>query len=88
MRLNLRRLVRATARWQSSALTPKPAFSSPDRVSVVLTEDSWIGRSGFPVSAALAGSAGFEISAPNPASAHRYVAVCGLVDLTLSSPLG
>ena len=68
-------------------LTPKPAFSSPDRVSVVLTGDSWIGRSGFPVSAALAVSAGFEISAPNPASAHRYVAVCDLVDLTLSAPL-
>ena len=44
------------------------------------------GRPGSPVSTALAGSAGFQISAPNRASAHRYVAVCGVLDLTLSSP--
>jgi hypothetical protein len=63
------------------ALTPEAAFSSLDRVSLVPTEDSWAGRPGSPVSAALAGSAGFQISAPNRASDHRYVAVCGLADL-------
>jgi hypothetical protein len=66
------------------ALTPKPAFFL-DRVSLGPTVDSWTGRSGSPVSAALAGSVGFQISAPNRASAHANVAVCGLVDLTLSS---
>jgi hypothetical protein len=68
------------------SMAPKPAFSSLDRVSLVLTADSWIGRSGSPVSAALAGSAGFQISGPNRASVHRYVVVCGFLDLTLSSP--
>jgi hypothetical protein len=68
------------------ALTPKPASSSLDRVSLVPTADSWAGRSGSPVFAERAGSAGFQISAPNRASAHRYVVVCGFLDLTLSSP--
>jgi len=68
-------------------LTPKPAFSSLARVSLVPTEDSWAGHPGSLVSAALAGSAGFQICAPNRASARRYVAVCGLAGLTLSSPL-
>jgi hypothetical protein len=63
-----------------------PAFSSLDRVSLVPTADSWAGRSGSPVSAATAGSAGFQISAPNRACVHRYVVVCGFLDLTLSSP--
>ena len=69
-----------------AVLTPKPAFSSLDRISLVPTADSWAVRSDSPVSAALAGSAGFQISALNPASAHRYVVVCGFLDLTLSSP--
>jgi len=69
------------------ALTSKPAFSSLARVSLVPTEDSWAGRPRSPVSAALAASAGFQISAPKRASAHRYVAICGLADLTLFSPL-
>lgn len=69
------------------ALTPKPAFSSLARVSLVPTEDSWAGRPCSPVSPARAASAGFQISAPNWASARRYVAVCGLADLTLSFPL-
>jgi len=67
-------------------LTPKPAFSSLDRASLVLTEDSWAGHSGSPVSAALAGSAGFQTSAPKRASAQRVVVVCGFLDLTLFSP--
>jgi hypothetical protein len=62
------------------ALTPK-------RVSLVQTADSWVGRLSPPVCAARAGSAGFQLSSPNRDSAHRYVAVCDLVDLTLSSPL-
>ncbi len=70
------------------ALTPKPAFSSLERVSLVPTEDSWVGCPGSPVSAALAGSAGFQISAPNRASARRYVAVCGLADLTIVFSFG
>ena len=47
-------------------LQPKPAFSL-DRVSLVPTADSWAVRSGPPVSAALAGSAGFQVSAPERA---------------------
>jgi hypothetical protein len=54
-----------------AVLTPKPAFSSLDRVSLVPTADSWAGRSGCPVSAALVGSTGFQVSAANRASAHR-----------------
>ena len=54
--------------------------------SLVPTADSSDARSGSPVSAALAGSAGFQISAPNWASAHRYVVGCGFPDLRLSSP--
>jgi hypothetical protein len=46
---------------------------------------SWVSRSGFPVSAALAGLAGSRISAPQRASALRYVVVCGFLDLTVSS---
>ena len=65
---------------------PRRAVSSLDRASLVPTADSWAVRPGFAVSAVLAGSAGFQISAPDPASARRYVAVCDLVDLTLSSP--
>ena len=52
-------------------LKPKPAFSFLDRFSLVPAADSWAARSGSAVSAALAGSAGFQISAPNQASAYR-----------------
>ena len=47
-------------------LQPKPAFSL-DRVSLVPIADSWAVRSGPPVSVALAGSAGFQVSAPERA---------------------
>lgn len=67
-------------------LMPKPAFASLDCVFVVPAGDSWAVRRGFAASAVLAGSVGFQISAPDPASAHRYVAVCCFLDLTLSSP--
>ena len=60
----------------------KPAFSSLDRVSLVLTADSWAVRSGLAVSVALAGSAGFQVSAPNRASADRYVVGYDFLDLT------
>src|SRR5450631_807431 len=72
----------------AATLTSKPAASSSlDRVSLVPTADSWAARSGSPVFSAVgAGSAGLQISAPSRASAHRYVAVWGLLDLTLSSP--
>ena len=64
-------------------MTPKPAFSSLDRVSLVPTADSWAGRSGSLVSAALVGSAGFQISAPEErASADRYIVGCDFLDLT------
>ena len=53
------------------AQTPKPAFSFLARASLVPTEDSWAGRPRFPVSAALAVLAGFQISVPKRASAHR-----------------
>jgi hypothetical protein len=66
------------------ALTSKLSFSSLARVSLVPTEDSWARRPCFPVSAALAG---FQISVPKWASAHRYVAICGLADLALSFPM-
>jgi len=68
-------------------LTPKPASSSLDRVFPVPTADSWTVRSGPAVWAVLAGSAGFQISAPGPASVRRYVGACGFLDLTLFSPL-
>src|ERR1035441_7734172 len=46
-------------------LQPKRTFSSLDRVSLVPAAESWAVRLGPPVSAALAGSAGFQVSAPN-----------------------
>ena len=68
------------------ALTPKPVSSFPDRVSFVPTAEPWAARSGSHVSAAPAGSAGFQIFVANLDSAHRYVAVCGFLDLTSCSP--
>jgi hypothetical protein len=62
-------------------LWPKLAFSAPDRVSLVPTADSWAVRSGPPVSVALAGSAGFQVSAPQRASADRSVVGCDFLDL-------
>jgi hypothetical protein len=59
-----------------------PAFSSLDRVSLVPTVDSWAVRSGPPVSVALAGSVGFQVSAPKRASADRSVVGCDFLDLT------
>jgi hypothetical protein len=73
--------------FEPPALTPKPAFFL-DRFSLVPAADSWAARPGSAVSALLAGSAGFQISAPNRASAHRYVVGCDFLDLTLSSPYG
>jgi len=52
---------------------PKPSFASLDRVSLVPTAGSSAVRQGPAVSVALAGSAGFQVSAPSPASADRYV---------------
>ena len=60
----------------------RPAFSSLDRVSLVPTVDSWAVRSGPPVSVALAGWAGFQVSAPQRPSADRYVVGCDFLDLT------
>jgi hypothetical protein len=59
----------------------KPAFASLDRVSLVPTADSWAVRPGPAVSVALA-SAGFQVSAPSPASVDRYVVGCDFLDLT------
>ena len=61
---------------------PKPVFSSLDRISLVPTVDSWAVRSGPAVSVALAGLAGFQVSAPNRASADRTVVGCDFLDLT------
>jgi hypothetical protein len=63
-------------------LQPKPASSALDRVSLVPTVDPWALRSGPPVSVALAGSAGFQVSAPDSASADRYVVGCDFLGLT------
>jgi hypothetical protein len=63
-------------------MLPKPAFVSLDRVSLALTADPWAVRPGPAVSLALAGSAGFQVSAPNPASADRYVVGCDFLDRT------
>jgi len=63
------------------APTSKPASSSLDCVFLVPTAGSWAVRLGFAASV-LAGPAGFQISAPNPGSAHRYVGVCDFLDLT------
>ena len=71
-----------TALSQSPTLRPKPASSSLDRVSPVPTADSWAGRWGPAVCAALAGSAGFQVSDPNQASADRYVVGYDFLDLT------
>jgi hypothetical protein len=71
-----------TAPSQSTTLRPKPAFSSLDRVSPVPTADSWAGRWGPAVCAVLAGSAGFQVSDPNQASADRYVVGYDFLDLT------
>ena len=79
-----------TARRQSNVpsifhgLNPlqlKPSFASLDRVSLVPLADFWV-RSGPAVSVALAGSAGFQASAPNQASADRYVGGSDFLDLT------
>jgi hypothetical protein len=66
-------------------LQPKPAFSSLDRVSLVPTAEPWAVRPGPEVSVALAGSAGsagFQVSAPERASADHYVVGCDFLDLT------
>jgi hypothetical protein len=63
-------------------MQPKPASASLDRVSLVPAADSWAVRQGPAVSVALAGSAGFQVSAPSPASADRYVVGCDFLDLT------
>ena len=60
----------------------KPACSSLDRVSLVPTVDSWAVRSGPPVSVALAGSVGCQVSAPKQASVERSVVGCDFLDLT------
>jgi hypothetical protein len=62
-------------------MQPKPASASLDRVSLVPAADSWAVRQGPAVSVALAGSAGFQVSAPSPASADRYLVACGFLDL-------
>jgi hypothetical protein len=66
-------------------MQPKPAFSSLDRVSLVPTADSWAVRSGPAVSVALADSAGLWVSAPERASADRYVVGCDFLDLGKSA---
>jgi hypothetical protein len=71
-----------TALSQSTTLRPKPAFSSLDCVALVPTADSWAVRWGPAVCAVLAGSAGFQVSAPNRASADRYVVGYDFLDLT------
>lgn len=63
-------------------IAPKPAFVFLDRVSLAPTADSWAVRLGSAVSVVLAGSAGFQVSAPKPASADRYVVGCDFLDLT------
>ena len=63
-------------------LQPKPASSALDRVSLVPTVGPWALRSGPPVSVALAGSAGFQVSAPDSVSADRYVVGCDFLGLT------
>ena len=63
-------------------IVPKPAFAFLDRVSLAPTADSWAVRPGPAVSVVLAGSAGFQVSAPTPASADRYVVGCDFLDLT------
>jgi hypothetical protein len=65
-------------------IVPKPAFAFLDRVSLAPTADSWAVRPGPAVSVVLAGSAGFQVSAPTPASADRYVVDCDFLDLTFS----
>ena len=66
-------------------LQPKHAFSAAlDRFSLVPTADFWAVRSGPAVSVALAGSAGFQVSAPDQASADRYFVGCDFLDLTFS----
>jgi hypothetical protein len=69
-----------------SAVTPKPAFSFLDRFSLVPAADSWTARSGSDVSPVLADSAGFQVFAPNRASADWYDVDRDFLDLTLSSP--
>jgi hypothetical protein len=71
-----------TALSQSTTLRPKPAFSSLDRVALVPTADSWAVRWGPAGCAVLAGSAGFQVSVPNRASADRYVVGYDFLDLT------
>lgn len=61
---------------------PKLAFFALDRVSLVQTADFWAARSGAAVSVALAGSAGFQVSAPDRASADRSAVGCDFLDLT------
>jgi hypothetical protein len=82
--LKLKSLRRLSGRLylNRTTLRPKPAFSSLDRVSPVPIADSWVGRSGPAVSAVLAGSAGFQVSAPDRASANRCVVGCDFLDLT------
>jgi hypothetical protein len=82
--LNLKSLRRLSGRLYLNRppLRPKPAFSSLDRVSPVPTADSWAGRWGPAVCAVLAGSAGFQVSDPNQASADRYVVGYDFLDLT------
>jgi hypothetical protein len=61
---------------------PKLAFSGLDRVSLIPTADSWAVRSERPVSVALADSAELWVSAPEQASADRYIAGYDFLELT------
>jgi hypothetical protein len=63
-------------------MQPKPASASLDRVSLAPTADFWAVHQGPAVSVVLAGSAGFQVSAPSPVSADRYVVGCDFLDLT------
>jgi hypothetical protein len=69
-------------RSKSTAAYIKPASSSLDRVSLAPTADSWAVRSGPAVSVALAGSAGFQVSAPDWGAADRYFVGCDFLNLT------
>jgi hypothetical protein len=57
----------------------RPAFSSLDLLPTV---DSWAVRSGPPVSVALAGPVGFQVSAPKRGSVARSVVAYDFLDPT------
>src|ERR1035437_2647054 len=62
-------------------LQPKPAFSALDRVFLAPAAEFWAVRSGTPVSAELARSAGLQVFAPR-ASADRCAVACDILDPT------